>query len=172
MLKKEREDRSDNNRGEIDAAGRDEDIRSSHSMPSTNRANRDITANPIKLLQGQSSMFGAQLLHALLFDNGDAMKSLVRGMLATSVAVATLVGAEASYAGESPDATYGGQDRGTAVATEATGEEGSSGPRVRVQPRIQDLTPSLVQDEKKMEPELDAIAKESPKLESQICPGC
>jgi hypothetical protein len=100
------------------------------------------------------------------------MESLIRGMLATSVAVATLVGAEASHACESPDATYGRQDRGTAVATEATGEEASSGPRVRVQPRIQDLTPYLVQDEKKMEPELDAIAEESQKLESQICPGC
>jgi hypothetical protein len=100
------------------------------------------------------------------------MESLIRGMLAASVAVATLVGAETSYARESPDATYGRQDRGTAVATEAAGEEGSSGPRVRVQPRIQDLTPGLVQDERKMELELDAIAKESQKLESQICPGC
>jgi hypothetical protein len=95
------------------------------------------------------------------------MKSLVRGMLATSVAVATLVSAEASYARESLDATYGRQDRGTAIVTEPTGEEGSSGPRVRVQPRTQDLTPSLVQDEKKMEPELAAIAKESQKLESR-----
>jgi hypothetical protein len=100
------------------------------------------------------------------------MESLIRGMLATSIAVATLVGAEASYACESPDATYGRQDRGTAVATEATGEEASGGPRVRVQPRIQDLTPSSVQDEEKMEAELDAIAKESQRLESQICPGC
>jgi hypothetical protein len=100
------------------------------------------------------------------------MENLIRGMLATSVAVATLVGAEVSYARESPDATYGRQDRGTAVATEATGEEGSSDPRVRVQPRIQDLTPSSVQDEKKMEPELDAVAKELQKLNNQICPGC
>ena len=98
------------------------------------------------------------------------MENLIRGMLATSVAVATLVGAEVSYARESPDATYGRQDRGTAVATEAT--EGSSDPRVRVQPRIQDLTPSSVQDETKMEPELDAVAKELQKLNNQICPGC
>jgi len=97
------------------------------------------------------------------------MENLIRGMLATSIAVATLVGAEVSYARESPDATYGRQDRGTAVATEATGEEGSS---VRVQPRIQDLTPSSAQDEKKMEPELDAVAKELQKLNNQICPGC
>jgi hypothetical protein len=100
------------------------------------------------------------------------MENLIGGMLATSVAVATLVGAEVSYARESPDATYGRQDRSTAVATEATGEEGSSGPRVRVQPRIQDLTPSSVQDEKKMEPELDAVAKELQKLNNQICPEC
>jgi hypothetical protein len=45
-------------------------------------------------------------------------------------------------------------------------------PRVRVQPRIQDLTPSSVQDEKKMEPELDAVAKELQKLNNQICPEC
>jgi len=100
------------------------------------------------------------------------MENLISGMLATSVAVATLVGAEFSYAREPLDATYGRQDRGTALASEATGEEGSSGPRVRVQPRIQDLTPTSVQDETKMEPELDAIAKELQKLDNQICPGC
>ena len=99
------------------------------------------------------------------------MESLIRGMLATSVAVATLVGAEASHACESPDATYGRQDRGTAVATEATGEEASRGPRVRVQPRIQDLTPSSMQDEKKMEPELDAVAKECRSSITKFAPG-
>ena len=62
------------------------------------------------------------------------MENLIRGMLATSVAVATLVGAEVSYARESPDATYGRQDRGTAIDTQGTGEEGISGPRVRVKP--------------------------------------
>jgi len=62
------------------------------------------------------------------------MENLISGMLATSVAVVTLVGAEVSYARESLDATYGRQDRGTALASEATGEEGSSGPRVRVHP--------------------------------------
>ena len=40
------------------------------------------------------------------------------------------------------------------------------------QPRIQDLSPSVLQDEKKMEPELDAIAKELEKLENRICRGC
>ena len=103
------------------------------------------------------------------------MKKLVTGMLVTSVALAMLVGTEGANAQENrkaPDATYGRQDRGTALASEATGEEGSGGPRVRVQPRIQDLTPTSVQDETKMEPELDAIAKELQKLDNQICPGC
>src|SRR3981081_165220 len=40
------------------------------------------------------------------------------------------------------------------------------------QPRIQDLSPSVVQEEKKMDPELDAIAKELEKLENRICRGC
>jgi hypothetical protein len=40
------------------------------------------------------------------------------------------------------------------------------------QPRIQDLSPSVLQDEKKMEPELDAIGKELEKLENRICRGC
>jgi hypothetical protein len=40
------------------------------------------------------------------------------------------------------------------------------------QPRIQELPPSVVQDEKKMESELDAIAKELEKLENRICRGC
>src|SRR4051794_22432080 len=100
------------------------------------------------------------------------MKELVTGMLVSSVALAMLVGTKGAYAHEAPDATYGRQDRGTAVANEATGEEGISGPPVRVQPRIQDLSPSVVQDEEKMEPELDAIAKESEKLENRICRGC
>ena len=93
-------------------------------------------------------------------------------MLVASAALAILVSTEGAYANEDPDATYGRQDRGTAVATEAAGEERSSGPRVRVQPRIQDLAPTSVQDEKEMEPELDAIAKKSEKLMNQICPGC
>ena len=40
------------------------------------------------------------------------------------------------------------------------------------QPRMQDLPPSVAQDEKKVEPELDAIAKELDKLENGICRGC
>jgi hypothetical protein len=40
------------------------------------------------------------------------------------------------------------------------------------QPRIQDLSPSVLQDEKKMEPELDAIGKDLEKLENRICRGC
>jgi hypothetical protein len=40
------------------------------------------------------------------------------------------------------------------------------------QPRIQDLPPSVAQDEKKAEPELDAIAKDLEKLENRICRGC
>jgi hypothetical protein len=41
-----------------------------------------------------------------------------------------------------------------------------------VQPRMQDLPPSVAQDEKELEPELDAIAKELDKLENRICRGC
>jgi hypothetical protein len=65
------------------------------------------------------------------------MKKLVTGMLVTSAALAMLVGSEGAYAQanrHAPEATYGQQDRGTAVDTEATGEEGVSGPRVRVKP--------------------------------------
>jgi hypothetical protein len=99
------------------------------------------------------------------------MKKLVTGMLVTSVALAMLVGTEGAYA-EAPDVTHGRQDRGTAIDTRGTGEEGISGPRVRVQPGDVDLPPSVVQDEKQMEPELDAIAKELEKLENRICRGC
>ena len=62
------------------------------------------------------------------------MKKLVTGMLVTSVALAMFVGTEGAYARKAPHATYGQQDRGTAVDTQATGEEGISGPRVKVQP--------------------------------------
>ena len=41
-----------------------------------------------------------------------------------------------------------------------------------VQPRMQDLPPSVARDEKEVEPELDAVAKELDKLESRICRGC
>ena len=41
-----------------------------------------------------------------------------------------------------------------------------------VQPRMQDLPPSVARDEKEAEPELDAIAKELHKLENRICRGC
>jgi hypothetical protein len=41
-----------------------------------------------------------------------------------------------------------------------------------VQPRMQDMPPSVAQDEKEVEPELDAIAKELDKLENRICRGC
>jgi hypothetical protein len=60
------------------------------------------------------------------------MKTFVSGILRTSVlAVATLASAGA-YA--EPDATFGGQVLGTAVDTQATGEEGISGPFVPVRP--------------------------------------
>ena len=55
------------------------------------------------------------------------MKKLVTGMLVTSVALAMLVGTEGAYARENrkaPEATYGQQDRGTAIDTQATGEDG------------------------------------------------
>ena len=40
------------------------------------------------------------------------------------------------------------------------------------QPSIEDLPPSVVQDEKKWVTELDAIAKELEKLDNRICRGC
>ncbi len=58
-------------------------------------------------------------------------------MLMTSAALTVLIGATGAYAESNrtaPDATYGQQDRGTAIDTQATSEEGISGPRVKVQP--------------------------------------
>jgi hypothetical protein len=62
------------------------------------------------------------------------MKKLVIGILVSSVAL--LVGAEGAYAQHrrAPDATNGQQDRDTAIDTQATGETGISGPRVKVKP--------------------------------------
>ncbi len=57
--------------------------------------------------------------------------------LMTSAALTVLIGATGAYAESNrraPDATYGQQDRGTAIDTQATGEEGISGPRVKVKP--------------------------------------
>ena len=68
------------------------------------------------------------------------MKMLVKGMaLATSVALATLIAAEAASAQDNraaPDAYEQTRylDRGTAIDSQATGEQGGAGPRVRVQP--------------------------------------
>ena len=41
-----------------------------------------------------------------------------------------------------------------------------------LQPRIQNLPPSVVQDEKKMQTELDAAKEIVEKLENRICRGC
>ena len=57
--------------------------------------------------------------------------------LMTSAALTVLIGATGAYAESNrraPDVTYGQQDRGTAIDTQATGEEGISGPRVKVTP--------------------------------------
>jgi hypothetical protein len=57
--------------------------------------------------------------------------------LMTSAALTVLIGVTGAYAESNrraPDATYGQQDRGTAIDTQATGEEGISGPRVKVKP--------------------------------------
>jgi len=57
--------------------------------------------------------------------------------LMTSAALTVLIGTAGAYAEShrrAPDATYGQQDRGTANDTQATGEEGISGPRVKVKP--------------------------------------
>src|SRR5712691_4914673 len=69
------------------------------------------------------------------------MRMIVTKMaLATSVALATLIAAEAAYAQDNraaPEVTFGqarDRDRGTAIDSQATGEVGGAGPRVRVQP--------------------------------------
>jgi hypothetical protein len=57
--------------------------------------------------------------------------------LMTSAALTVLIGAIGAYAESNrraPDAIYGQQDRGTAIDTQATGEEGISGPRVKGKP--------------------------------------
>jgi hypothetical protein len=57
--------------------------------------------------------------------------------LTTSAALIVLIGTTGAYAESNrraPDATYGQRDRGTAIDTQATGEEGISGPRVKVKP--------------------------------------
>jgi hypothetical protein len=97
------------------------------------------------------------------------MKNPVTGMMMTSVALAMLIGTQGTYA-QAPEVNHGRQDRGTTIDTRST--VGISNPRVRVQPGDVDLLPSVVQDEKDMEPELDAIAKELEKLENRICRGC
>ncbi len=97
------------------------------------------------------------------------MKNPVTGMLRTSVALAMLIGTQGAYA-QVPEDIHGRQDRGTTIDTRGT--VGINNPRVRVQPADVDLLPSVVQDEKDMEPELDAIAKELEKLENRLCRGC
>jgi hypothetical protein len=68
------------------------------------------------------------------------MKMLFTRMaFATSVALATLISAGAASAQDNraaPDAYDQTRylDRGTAIDSQATGEEGGAGPRVRVQP--------------------------------------
>jgi hypothetical protein len=65
------------------------------------------------------------------------MTKTISGALLASVALAMLISTEGAYAQANhhgSEATYAQQDRGTAVDTEATGEEGMSGPRVRVKP--------------------------------------
>jgi len=57
--------------------------------------------------------------------------------LMTSAALTVLIGATGANAESNrraPDATYCQQERGTASDTQATGEEGISGPRVKVKP--------------------------------------
>jgi hypothetical protein len=64
---------------------------------------------------------------------------------------------------------------GTAALAQQPGpvaQQGDNAPMGYQQPRLQDLPPSVLQDEKNMETELDAIAKELEKLEDRICRGC
>jgi hypothetical protein len=70
------------------------------------------------------------------------------------------------------DATYGQQDRGMAVDAQGTDEEGLNGARVRVQPGDAGMPRSVAQDEKQMERELIAIAKDLKKVENKIRRGC
>jgi hypothetical protein len=99
------------------------------------------------------------------------MERLITGMLVPSIALTMLVGTEGAYVRSAPDVIYSRQDRSTVIERH-TDQDGISGTRVRVQPGDADLPPTVAQDEKKMEPELDAIANELEKLENRICRGC
>jgi hypothetical protein len=83
-----------------------------------------------------------------------------------------LVSTEGVLACNALDVTFGQQDRGTAFDAQGTDPGGINGPRVRVQPGDADLSPGAAQDEKQMEPELNAIAKDIEKVENKICRGC
>jgi hypothetical protein len=77
------------------------------------------------------------------------------GVLAATVAAATLASATALAQQLGPVA-----------------QQSDEAPIGLQQPRLHDLSPGVAQDEEKMEPELDAIAKELEKIENKICRGC
>ena len=92
-----------------------------------------------------------------------SIRSVVRvsraGVLAAAVAAAILV----------DSATW------TAALAQQPGpvaQRRDKAPIWHQQPRLQDLPPSVAQDEKNVESELDAIAKDIEKLETRICRGC
>jgi hypothetical protein len=100
------------------------------------------------------------------------VEALTTRILMTSIVVAMLVGTEAVFAGNALDAAYGLQDRGMAVDAQVTDEEGLNRARVRVQPGDAEMPTSVAQDEKQMERELNAIAKDLKKVKQQIRRGC
>ena len=81
------------------------------------------------------------------------------GVLAATVAAATLASATSCA---------------TALAQQLdpVAQQPNEAPIGLQQPRLHDLSPGVAQDEEKMEPELDAIAKELEKIENRICRGC
>jgi hypothetical protein len=94
-----------------------------------------ISAIPLDPRQGQESISAPGCYWMPSNKWRSDMNKLV--MLMTSAALTMLIGAGGAYAESNrraPDATYGQQDRGTAIDTQATGEEGISGPRVKVKP--------------------------------------
>jgi Ni/Co efflux regulator RcnB len=78
-------------------------------------------------------------MHQLVTRRSEMKMLVTKMVLATSVALATLIAAEAASAQDNRAATDAYDqarylDRGTAIDSQATGEQGGTGPRVRVQP--------------------------------------
>jgi hypothetical protein len=136
------------------------------------RAGSDIKAIPINPLQANQAFRSAALTCRNVQQWRCLVEALTTRILMTSIVVAMLVGTEAVFAGNALDAAYGLQDRGMAVDAQVTDEEGLNRARVRVQPGDAEMPTSVALDEKQMERELNAIAKDLKKVKQQIRRGC